>query len=106
MVLVTSIRCPFCGARVTASVYVCPQCGADAAMYWEGLRIGRLFLLMLVGSVLAGIIAFSGAIFYVGIADTFRLVGGAWGFTMLIVLALGWLALRLESDARSEPPGS
>ena len=100
MLLVTSIRCPFCGGRVTAGAYACPQCGAEVAMYWDDLRIGRLFLLMLVGSVLAGIIAFSGAIFYVGIADTYRLVVGAWGFSILILLALGWLAGRLRDGAR------
>ena len=106
MLLVTSFRCPFCGVRIAESVYVCPQCRAEVAMYWEDLRIGRLFLLMLVGSVLGGIVAFIGTMIYVGIADTYRLVVGSWGFTILIVLALGWLARRLESDARSEPPGS
>ena len=100
MVLVTSIRCPFCGSRVTANAYACPRCGAEVAMYWEDLRIGRLFLLMLVGSVLSGIIAFSGAMFYVGIDDTFRLVMAAWGFSILILLALGWLAGRLRDGAR------
>ena len=106
MLLVTSIRCPFCGARIAESVYVCPQCRAEVAIYWEDLRIGRLFLLMIGGSVLGGVVAFTGTMIYVGIADTYRLVVGAWGVTMLIVLALGWLARRLERDARSEPPGS
>ncbi len=66
-------------------------------MYVEDLRVGRLFLRMIVGSVLGGIIAFTGAMFYAGIADTYRLVIGAWGFTILVVLGLGWLA---EARAR------
>ena len=106
MFQVMSSRCPFCGARIAENVYVCPQCGADVAMYWEDRRTGRLFLLMIGGSVLGGIVAFTGTMIYVGIADTYRLVVGAWGFTYLIVLALGWLARRLGTNARSESPGS
>jgi len=106
MLLLTSGRCPFCGARLAESADACPQCGAEVAIYWEDLRIGRLSLLMIVGSILGGIVAFTGTMLYVGIADTYRLVVGAWGFTMLIVLALDWLARRLGRDARSESPGS
>ena len=95
MLLVTSIRCPFCAARIAEDAYLCPQCRAEVAMYWEDLRIGRLFLLMIAGSVLGGIVAFTGTMFYVGIADTYRLVVGAWGFSVLVLLALGWLARRL-----------
>ena len=64
-------------------------------MDWEDRRIGRLFLLMIAGSILGGIVAFTGTMFYVGIADTYRLVVGAWGFTILIVLVLDWLTRRL-----------
>ena len=64
-------------------------------MNWEDRRIGRLFLLMIAGSILGGIVAFTGTMFYVGIADTYRLVVGAWGFTILIVLVLDWLTRRL-----------
>ena len=100
MLLVTSVRCPFCGARIAESVYACPQCRAEVAMDWEDRRIGRLFLLMIAGSIVGSIVAFTGTMFYVGIADTYRLVVGAWGFTILIVLALGWLARRLGGDAQ------
>ena len=94
MLLVTSIRCPSCGAGITESVYVCPQCRAEVALYWEDRHNGRLFLLLIGGSVLGGIVAFTGTMRYIGIADTYSLVVGAWGFTTLIVL-LGWLARRL-----------
>ena len=106
MLLVTFVRCPFCGARIAEGVYVCPQCRAEVAMDWEDRRIGRLFLLMIAGSILGGIVAFTGTMSYVGIADTYRLLVGAWGFTILILLTLGWLAGRLRRDARSESPGS
>ena len=100
MVLVTSIRCPFCGARIAEDAYVCPRCRAEVAMHWEDRRIGRLFLLVIAGSILGGIVAFTGTMFYVGIVDTTRLVVGAWGITILIVLALGWLAQRLREGAQ------
>ena len=106
MLLVTSIRCPFCSTRIAESVYVCPQCRAEVAMYWEDFRIARLFLLIIGGSVLGGIVAFTGTMLYVRIADTYRLVVGAWGFTMLSVAGLDWLARRLGLDDRSESPGS
>ena len=57
-------------------------------MYRERRRVGRLFLLLIGGSVLAGMIAFTGTMLYVGIEDTYRLVIGAWGFTMLIMFRL------------------
>ncbi len=75
-------------------------------MYWEDRRIGRLVLLNIGGSVLGGIVAFTGTMLYVELADTYRLVVGAWGFSILILLVLGWLVRSLESDTRSEPPGS
>ena len=95
MLLVTSIRCPFCAARIAERVFAGPQCRAEVALDREDRRIGRLFLLMIGGSILGGIVAFTGTMLYVGIADTYRLVVGAWGFTILIVLALGWLGRRL-----------
>ena len=99
MLLVTSTRCPFCAARIAEDANLCPQCRAEVAVYWEDRRIGRLFLLMIAGSILGGIIAFTCTMFYVGIADTNRLVVGAWGITILILLALGWLAQRLRGGA-------
>ncbi len=57
-------------------------------------------LLPIGGSVLGGIVAFAGAMLYVGIANTYRLVVGAWGFTILIVLALAWLARRLREGTQ------
>ena len=89
MLLVTSIRCPFCRARIGESAYACPQCRADVAMYWEDLRIARLFLVIIGGCVLGAIVAFPDTMIYVGVADTYRLVVGAWRFTILIPLALG-----------------
>ena len=98
MLLVASIRCPFCAARIAEDANLCPQCWAEVAVYWEDRRIGRLFLLMIAGSILGGIVAFTGTMFYVGIADTHRLVVGAWGFSVLVLLALGWLARRLSDQ--------
>jgi hypothetical protein len=92
MFAIASVSCLSCGARIADSVYLCPQCGAEVAMYVEDLRVGRLFLLVIAGSILGGIIAFTGAMFYVGIADTYPLVTGAWGFTTLGVVGLAWLA--------------
>ncbi len=55
---------------------------------------------MIDASILGGIVAFTGTMFYVGIADTYRLVVGAWGFSVLVLLALGWLAQRLRDGAQ------
>ena len=55
---------------------------------------------MIAGSILGGIIAFTFTMFYVGIADTNRLVVGAWGITILTLLALGWLPQRLRDGAQ------
>ena len=83
---------------IAGSAYLCPQCGTDVALYWEDRRLGRQFLLMIAGSVLGGIVAFTGTMIYVGFPDTYRLVIGSWGFTILLVLALGWLARRLDDE--------
>jgi ubiquinone/menaquinone biosynthesis C-methylase UbiE len=63
-----------------------------------------VFLLLIAGSILGAVIAFTGAMLWVGIGETYRLVFGTWGFALLAVLALGWLASRLADggeDGRS-----
>ena len=65
-------------------------------MYLEDLRLARLFLLIVAGSILGAVIVFTGAMFYIGIADTYRLVIGGWGVTILVVVGLAWLAGWLE----------
>ena len=56
-----------------------PAVPGCVAMSWEDRRTGRLFSLIIGGSVLGSIVAFTGTMIYVGIADTYRLVVGAWG---------------------------
>ncbi len=66
-------------------------------MYMEDLRLGRLFLLMGAGSMLGAMIAFTGAMFWVGIVETHRLVLGAWGFTALALLGSLWVREQLKA---------
>jgi len=103
MASMRQLRCPSCWAQLTAEAILCPNCRADIALFIEDIRNVRLHLLVLAASIVGAMVAFTGAMFWVGIVEAHRLVLGGWGVTALALLGLLWVSEQLKAGHNLDP---